>query len=410
MSTFKQDDLIAFGHAAAGHEGVLSNSAGSVVVKPCTPAEVSFYETALAQHPAFAECMPTFMGTLELADKAGVEDQIAAAGADPATVQGLEEIFSNTAATQESAETGPAVIAAAPLPEGEISKVPLAESGGNLPPASVDKSIPQQNGTEDAGIHHTQAYGKHLATTSCIVLSNAAVGFTRPNVLDLKLGSKLWDDKASQEKRARLDKVAAESTSSSLGFRIAGMKVSQTKAGSPDEQNANEEGDGYKVYGKMYGRKFRGEDVKDGFKEYFICENAGLDAAMMKILARRIKADITKIRKMLEAEESRMVGASILVVVEGDGDVLRKTLAEENQAAASRGANATNAEDEDEYDEDEDEEEKPRAHNVVLIDFAHAEWTPGHGPDENVLEGVRNIERILVELEGGTDVVEEMKS
>src|ERR1700743_3592671 len=46
-------------------EGVLSDPEGLLVVKPCTQAEVSFYESAVAQHPSFVQYMPTFMGTLK---------------------------------------------------------------------------------------------------------------------------------------------------------------------------------------------------------------------------------------------------------------------------------------------------------------------------------------------------------
>ncbi|KAI5279707.1 hypothetical protein KEM52_004295 [Ascosphaera acerosa] len=42
-------------------------------------------------------------------------------------------------------------------------------------------------------------------------------------------------------------------------------------------------------------------------------------------------------------------------------------------------------------DDDEDEEEPPKVLEVRLIDFAHAAWTPGQGPDENVLHGLRNV-------------------
>lgn len=49
-------------------------------------------------------------------------------------------------------------------------------------------------------------------------------------------------------------------------------------------------------------------------------------------------------------------------------------------------------------DIDEDEEEPPKVHDLRLIDFAHASWTPGQGPDENVLMGVRNLAKFLNEL------------
>jgi 1D-myo-inositol-tetrakisphosphate 5-kinase/inositol-polyphosphate multikinase len=48
----------------------------------------------------------------------------------------------------------------------------------------------------------------------------------------------------------------------------------------------------------------------------------------------------------------------------------------------------------------EDEEDTPKVHDLRLIDFAHADWTPGQGPDENVLMGIRSLIKILEELAG----------
>jgi 1D-myo-inositol-tetrakisphosphate 5-kinase/inositol-polyphosphate multikinase len=52
----------------------------------------------------------------------------------------------------------------------------------------------------------------------------------------------------------------------------------------------------------------------------------------------------------------------------------------------------------DDLDEDEIEVSLPRIYSLKLIDFAHARWTPGQGPDENVLKGVRSLIRIFDEL------------
>ena len=66
---------------------------------------------------------------------------------------------------------------------------------------------------------------------------------------------------------------------------------------------------------------------------------------------------------------------------------------EQNPAAEP---NST-AEDNNDGD-DESDEPDPKVHDVRLIDFAHAQWTPGQGPDENVLIGVRSVLKILNEL------------
>ena len=48
-------------------------------IKPCTQAEVDFYESAAQQHPDFAAIMPTYIGTLtltETTDEAQIHAQI----------------------------------------------------------------------------------------------------------------------------------------------------------------------------------------------------------------------------------------------------------------------------------------------------------------------------------------------
>jgi 1D-myo-inositol-tetrakisphosphate 5-kinase/inositol-polyphosphate multikinase len=39
-------------------DGVLSDESGAVVVKPCTAAEISFYESVSASHPDLAPHLP----------------------------------------------------------------------------------------------------------------------------------------------------------------------------------------------------------------------------------------------------------------------------------------------------------------------------------------------------------------
>lgn len=58
-----------------------------------------------------------------------------------------------------------------------------------------------------------------------VVLENLEWGFRRPSVLDIKLGKILTDDKASEEKRRRLEKVSMGTTSWDNHIRLAGMRV-----------------------------------------------------------------------------------------------------------------------------------------------------------------------------------------
>ncbi|KAK8163504.1 inositol polyphosphate kinase-domain-containing protein [Phyllosticta citribraziliensis] len=380
--------LTAFENAAAGHDGVLSDPTGALVIKPCTPQEIAFYESAAAAHPRFARYMPTFMGTLKLGGEATAADT------------------AGTAASLQPNDPGP-------------------------------------------------LKGKKLATDTSIVLENAAAGFARPNVLDLKLGARLWDDGTAEAKRARLDKVAAETTSSSLGFRIAGMRVWQG-----DGVDKKEEGElasldpasGYKTFNKLYGRVFAADNVKQGFRDYLLVPSAGVTPAAARHTIRRLVADVRGVQAALEAEESRMYSASLLFVYEGDPAAARAAaakLAEKEraeldalQSGTATGPQGWNEDDDDEVEvevevdaqgqmrlvgkdgavveggvddgqdvdeqmDDDDEEEEPKLVTVKLIDFAHARWTPGEGPDENALRGVRAVVSLLEELEKELEEEEE---
>lgn len=72
-------------------------------------------------------------------------------------------------------------------------------------------------------------YTGHQAETNDqaprIVLENLTYGYEKPNVCDIKLGTQLWDEEASEEKRTRMDKAAASTTSGSHGIRLTGWQV-----------------------------------------------------------------------------------------------------------------------------------------------------------------------------------------
>lgn len=58
-----------------------------------------------------------------------------------------------------------------------------------------------------------------------IVLENIAYPFIKPNILDIKLGTVLYDDDATPEKKERMDKTARETTSHETGVRLTGFQV-----------------------------------------------------------------------------------------------------------------------------------------------------------------------------------------
>ncbi|KAI9045240.1 inositol polyphosphate multikinase [Aspergillus affinis] len=445
------DSFVAFDHAAAGHfamqsacdpilsqstvlenqsatvtntdvnfpsDGVRCTPSGFLIAKPCTPEEVAFYESS-ALHPTFRDFMPTFMGTLSSTDQ---QHPLALA----------------------ASQQGGAVM----LPGSDSSST--TNTPATTEPSTAPSATPSHAASDptEQGNSWVPSGGKKLDTGLSIVLENVASGFVRPNVLDVKLGARLWADDAPPAKRTKLDAVSKETTSSSLGFRIAGMKVwtgvnGETDAGSKtdpyDVRHEGSEGakgeiiekDGYKRYDKWYGRSFSQENVKEGFESFLAGAKAGpIDRS--KFLAKRLADELRRVQQVIEAEESRMYSSSVLIVYEGDPTAMENAL-EEEKKAQERAPEESESEDEEfelelqedesyqvvdlptgpggapqqvnainisidpetaqlgDLGEDEDEEDPPKVHDLRLIDFAHASWTPGQGPDENVLKGIRNL-------------------
>ncbi|KAL1987038.1 hypothetical protein VTN96DRAFT_4912 [Rasamsonia emersonii] len=428
------DSFTAFDHAAAGHDGVRCHSSGSFIAKPCTPSEIAFYESARAYHPKFRKFMPTYIGTLKLSS---------------------------------SDQQQPLALAAAER-EGALV-IPASETSSAADTPTTAEARPQ-NAVLQQEVPWTPSGGRKLDTGLAIVLENVASGFKRPNVLDVKLGARLWADDAPPAKRTKLDAVSRETTSSTLGFRIAGMKVWVGDKESNDKNNGAEctdpymtkyegseepkgqviEKNGYRRYDKWYGRSFTAENVKQGFETFLAGAKAG-KVDRSKLIARRLAEELRNVQSVLESEESRMYSSSVLIIYEGDPDALEEALEEEKKRKEMK-ANASDNESEEGDDEEElfnppagmdsfqvvdvkvgdealaqgnlqqlgidsqsiqipegaelddeegsEEEEPSKVHELRLIDFAHASWTPGQGPDENALKGVRSLLKIMEELAG----------
>lgn len=381
--------------AAAGHQGISTDSTGAMLIKPCTQAEVDFYESA-KDHPNFQAHMPTYMGQLRLGNN---------------NLQTQASILQ----THQADESSPTAV------QSPISALPRTSTFGQPLRTTTSHShrrtesghiVSDPRIARSANKEWTPSGGAKLSSNLSIVLSNATAGFCKPNVIDLKLGARLWDDDAPEPKRKKLDEVSASSTSGTLGFRVAGMKVFVGDAEVSREVNT-EVDEGYKTYNKFYGRdSITKDNIKSAFEAFLwsldhlvsVDDTIALRKALLRrrMLLRRLLRETESIEYVLETEESRMYSASVLMVYEGDSEALETVVGYKEE-----GGKLVDTETMDEDDE-EDEEGNilpgQKIHEVVLIDFAHAHWTPGQGPDENALKGVRSIksilEQLLLEVEG----------
>lgn len=390
--------------------GVLSNASGSLLIKPCKDAEIEFYQSAL-HHPQFAYYIPVFMGNISFVGKSGPD----------------------VAALMESKSPDQPHPAIHQIPDEMVREKAWAPSGG----------------------------GK-IRTDSGVVLENITANFRKFNVLDVKLGARLWADDAPQAKREKMENEANSTTSKALGIRIAGMRIytGRDPAG-PQEADADNHridqdpfgqidpnGGDYRIYDKHYGRSLTVDTVHKGFEKFFrIAPGKAPDEDIKKVL-HAFLTDLDGVRCVLESEECRIYSSSLLFVYEGDREALReainlkenppkldyvdaavtssdlskstKTAPHDQTSPTKRETltegitlgseplspddaaelHETDATSNDATDEKDSDSESPplRIQALKLIDFAHAQWTKGQGPDENLLYGIKNVIKILSDL------------
>lgn len=335
-------------HKAAGHDGTLTDGDGLLIFKPALPQELEFYkavqargvsreEPSSSQDAPLYSWMPTYLGVLDEGAKVGK-------GSDA----GLLEVDRR-----------------------------LSDSTDDLDPAPQ----PQADGDK-----------------RYLVLENLLYGFSKPNVLDIKLGKILYDSKASLEKRERLKKVSDETTSGSLCFRVCGMKIQKNPSvlGQllPEHYEEDAETD-YVFINKLYGRSRTEYNVADAIELFF--NNPHLSDIRKHQLKKMFLKRLQLFYNTILEEEVRMISSSLLFIYEGDPkrwDLLHDT----DQLMRDDFIDSDEDDDEEGADGKQKDKKMTCLSSMSLIDFAHAEVTPGKGYDENVIEGVENLLGIFMKF------------
>ncbi|WWD06570.1 hypothetical protein V865_004663 [Kwoniella europaea PYCC6329] len=375
-------DRTPLANQVAGHDGVMSDASGSLVIKPALAREIAFYQTLNSsdrEDPIrrLKPFVPKFLGTLRL------EGQLSSSG-DVERLEGKDEV-----------------------------------------PESV-------------------------------VLENLSYAFTHPSILDVKLGTVLYDPDASEEKKQRMDKQARETTTHELGIRFTGC----TTWHSPSQS--------YIVTPKSFGKTITAKELPEGMVRFFPTSSDSIkplaqpttdksasappttsldlstgvpptpitasnssstpsevqifkdhsipSTSLIKVLNIIIE-EIDRLVSVLENLEIRFVGGSLLIVYEGDPPKLEEALDryqlnrlkstteegvdKDRSAFSDDGSIPSDLDSDEESDEDEDEDEESRASRkcppvrVKLIDFAHTWLAQGEGPDQGVLKGLSTLRGLL---------------
>lgn len=241
-----------------------------------------------------------------------------------------------------------------------------------------------------------------------LVIENAAHGFLKPNLLDIKLGTDLYEEDAPLEKKERMQNIARCTTSGDTGVRLTGFQVFGNTTSLPV------------IFPKNYGKTIGVSELGAGVARFFPISGSmiglpgaeaggrmdvGLPRTLLLPVLKSIRKSVQEIRDAMSVIEMRMVGGSLLIVYEGDWDRaemgaqwLDKQAANDGGGRESEGAMEEDSEeDSDSGDESDDERSggsKPPC-VVKVIDFAHVRLKAGEGPDRGVLKGLDTVLSLL---------------
>ncbi|KIJ63405.1 hypothetical protein HYDPIDRAFT_92519 [Hydnomerulius pinastri MD-312] len=238
----------------------------------------------------------------------------------------------------------------------------------NLEGRIADPSVDVEAGAIPTIIPTTDRNGTH-GPSQTLVLENLIHGYCKPCILDVKLGTVLYDEDATEEKKARMIKTANETTSFETGIRLTGFQVYTNDSSEPT------------VYPKSYGKSIKAVQLYEGIEKFF--PDDVLPSQTLLHLLDAAHASLQGLHTALNQAHLRMVGGSVLIIYEADKD----------RAAAAL-----------------EHEVPPRLYTVSLIDFAHTRVVPGQGPDKGVLKGLDTLIGLVERRKKAVEAIMKMDS
>jgi len=151
-----------------------------------------------------------------------------------------------------------------------------------------------------------------IKSNSYILLNNVTKNFSKPCVLDIKLGTKTFEQDASEEKK--LYELKKYPSQSDFGLRLTAMRIY-------DPSNAKAGECGYVYYPKQFGRSLgTRESLKQALLVFLGGANLPQDVRANRSAAiQRILSRLKMIKGWLRDNKSfAFYGSSILVIYEGE--------------------------------------------------------------------------------------------
>lgn len=134
-----------------------------------------------------------------------------------------------------------------------------------------------------------------------IQLENVVARFSRPCILDLKVGSRLHGDNASQQKIASQSDKCNATTSRSLGLRLCGMQVYQVHTGT------------YRSLDKYHGRKLTDATFRLALRD-FLHDGQSVRRELLAPILSRLHDLVNRLK---ELTSFRFYASSLLIMYDG---------------------------------------------------------------------------------------------
>ena len=218
-----------------------------------------------------------------------------------------------------------------------------------------------------------------------LVLENLTLDFEKPCVLDLKMGTRMYGDFATEAKRKSQRKKSKKSTSGNLGIRFCGS------------QRFSLTNNSFEMFDKYIGRRADQTQLKNLLEKFFT--NGGV---LRKDVIKNVLEKVCELKKsLLDLDEYRFYSSSLLIIYEG--------LLEMSPADFSGTENSMDCENFMEMESSGFEEVKVKESNstvkMKMIDFANVSFPSLHrdqvmheGPDRGFMMGLDSLYEILESL------------
>ncbi|CAI5439143.1 unnamed protein product [Caenorhabditis angaria] len=265
-------ELTAFRHQVGGHFGILL--CNGHVAKPFNLREMAFYKMMNTQLKYFA---PAFCQEVNVR-----------ASIDQTTGQIMLETTENAECHSRRKTSS--------KHENSRTRFKQSPETGRI---SVDTEKQWNSWAAECQCKMVERMLAENESMPFILLENVVAHFTRPCVLDLKVGTRQHGDDASESKRHRQLMKCRQSTSASLGVRMVGMQLYEAETKT------------YSYVEKMEGRRIDPAGFRAYVKRFTKC--CGRSRASI------IRQKLAKLRKILaESEGYRFFSASILIAFDAE--------------------------------------------------------------------------------------------